>query len=198
MSQWVTVTELVPAVLQGFESLWDGAHAVVSWRLTDFADDVDFDVYRRDGPGGGFTHLHDVQITRRGGDFTLVDGASERGVTYTYRVVVIESGSAITSFETTLTTPALRLALMQNHPNPFNPSTRIGFELPRAMTANLSIYDPRGRLVVTLVEGTVAKGAREVTWDGKDARGTPVSSGVYFYQLRTGTRTFTKKLVFLK
>ncbi len=198
MSQSVTITEVVPAVLQTFESHWDGTHAVVAWRLIDFVDDVDFEVYRRDGPGRVFARLHDVQIARQGGDFTMVDGASERGVTYTYRVIVVEGGSAITSFETTITTPELRLVLMQNHPNPFNPSTRIGFELPRAMPVNLSVYDVQGNLVVTLVEGTMAKGAREVVWDGKGKRGTLVSSGVYFYQLRVGTRTFTKKLVFLK
>jgi len=49
-----------------------------------------------------------------------------------------------------------------------------------------------------LVDGTLDEGLREVTWDGKDASGSPVGSGVYFYRLTAGDKTLTKKMVFLK
>jgi hypothetical protein len=91
-----------------------------------------------------------------------------------------------------------RFFLYQNYPNPFNPSTKISFNLPGERQASLSIYNIEGRLVKTLVNGSVKGGLQSVTWDGTDARGNPVSSGVYLYRLRAGGNVMTKKMILLK
>lgn len=83
-------------------------------------------------------------------------------------------------------------------PNPFNPATTIRFRLPAAMDVNLHIYDASGRLVRTLVEGSLAAGQHAVAWNGKDERGAGVSSGVYFYSISAGELRAVEKLVLMK
>lgn len=89
------------------------------------------------------------------------------------------------------------LDLRQNSPNRFNPHTRILFVLPTRSHAQLSVFDDRGNVVCTLIDGILDADFREVTWDGKDYRGNSVSSGVYFYCLSVGGKTLTKKMVLL-
>ncbi|MCB1182646.1 endonuclease/exonuclease/phosphatase family protein [bacterium] len=74
--------------------------------------------------------------------------------------------------------------LLPNAPNPFNPSTRLFFELAAPATVELRVYDARGALVRRLDAGALAAGVHDVTWDGADDAGRPVASGVYHVQLR--------------
>jgi hypothetical protein len=90
------------------------------------------------------------------------------------------------------------LALEQNVPNPFNPTTRIRFALPAASHVNVSVFDVHGRRVATLADRSMPAGNAEVVWNGRDARGVPASSGVYFYRLAANGHTLTKKMVLLK
>jgi flagellar hook assembly protein FlgD len=87
-------------------------------------------------------------------------------------------------------------------PNPFNPRTRIAFDVSgeagAARYVHLAIYDAQGRMVRALVDGFVDAGQHSVTWDGVTVRGTGAPSGVYFAQLRTGGYTGTQKLVMLR
>jgi predicted acyltransferase (DUF342 family) len=89
-------------------------------------------------------------------------------------------------------------ALSQNHPNPFNPSTSISFALPKAGEVTLAIYNLRGQLVATLHQGAMAAGRQQMVWDGKDASGRQVASGVYVYRLEAGGFVATKKLMLMK
>ena len=70
--------------------------------------------------------------------------------------------------------------------------------MPQRTTAKLAIYSIEGKLVTTLVDDTMDPVLKEVGWDGKDAHGNQVSTGVYFYRLTAGNRTLTKKMVLLK
>jgi flagellar hook assembly protein FlgD len=90
------------------------------------------------------------------------------------------------------------VTLYQNFPNPFNPSTTIAFKLPARRDVFLSVYNAEGSLIKNLVNGSMAEGLQEVTWDGKNEQGTPVGSGVYFYQLTFENQTLTKKMVLIK
>jgi len=94
--------------------------------------------------------------------------------------------------------PGRATALEQNHPNPFNPSTTIEFTLASAGRARLDVYDVSGRHVATLVDAVLPGGRNSARWDGRDAGGNAVSSGVYFYRLVTGGRIETRKMVLLK
>lgn len=79
-------------------------------------------------------------------------------------------------------------------PNPFNPRTTIQYDLPRSSAVNLGIYDPRGRLVRTLVSGTVASGRHTAAWDGRDARGRSSASGTYIVRLVAGREVWTGRM----
>ncbi|MCP4573797.1 MAG: T9SS type A sorting domain-containing protein [bacterium] len=85
------------------------------------------------------------------------------------------------------------LTLHQNHPNPFNPTTHIIFDVPQARHTRLRIYDVRGRLVETLVDASLDVGRHDVRFDG-----TALASGIYIYRLESGTETLTRRLVLLK
>jgi hypothetical protein len=79
------------------------------------------------------------------------------------------------------------LRLEQNHPNPFNPRTRIAYEVPvGGARVLLEVFDLRGRRVRTLVDGHQEAGRRSSDWDGRDASGRAVASGTYLYRLRAG------------
>ena len=74
-------------------------------------------------------------------------------------------------------------ALNNAYPNPFNPSTTIGFSIPYSMDIVLNVYDISGRLVKTLVDETKYAGFHSCVWDGRDQNGNSVSNGLYIYKL---------------
>jgi hypothetical protein len=91
-----------------------------------------------------------------------------------------------------------RALVMQNRPNPFNPSTLIGYGLPAAGRATITIYSVRGEVVRRLLDADCPQGYGEVRWDGRDDAGQSVPSGPYFYRLQAGGVTSTKRLVLAK
>ncbi len=95
-------------------------------------------------------------------------------------------------------TPVLNTQLKGNYPNPFNPSTSISFELASAGPVTLEIYNQKGQLVTTLVNSELHAGTHSAAWNGHDANGAPVSSGVYFYRMRSGKFSSTRKMVLMK
>ncbi|MFN8179712.1 MAG: FlgD immunoglobulin-like domain containing protein [bacterium] len=95
--------------------------------------------------------------------------------------------------ETPASTPVLRI-----FPNPARQATAMALDLPRAGAARLEIFDVAGRLVRRLVDDELANGRREVRWDGRDASGAAVASGVYEVRLSAGTVHETKKLIFYR
>jgi hypothetical protein len=97
-------------------------------------------------------------------------------------------------------TPTLQTALFPNHPNPFNPRTTIRYQIGSAGLVNLTIYDTSGRRIRTLVNDvqTPRPGGFAVSWDGRNANGNPVSSGVYLYRLVTNEFSDARKMVILK
>ncbi len=98
-----------------------------------------------------------------------------------------------------MATPEAPLTLQQNHPNPFNPSTTIDYYLPEAAPVALEVYDASGRLVSRLLAGVrQERGVHSIEWRGVDDAGRTVSSGVYFYRLRAGRETLTRKMVLLR
>ena len=87
--------------------------------------------------------------------------------------------------------------LYKNYPNPFNPSTSIGFDVPISGAVDLEIIDIRGRVVETLISDHMNPGVYSVVWDGR-FNGKPASAGLYLYRLSTPNGVFIKKMTLLK
>jgi hypothetical protein len=88
--------------------------------------------------------------------------------------------------------------LYDNFPNPFNPTTKIAFELPAVSKVKLVIYDALGREVRTLTDEEHPAGYIELTWDGRNDGGIAVSSGVYFYRVMAAERNTVKKMMLMR
>ncbi len=87
---------------------------------------------------------------------------------------------------------------LSNYPNPFNPETKIVFDLPESGQVKLEIYNIKGQKIKTLLDCYMSPGRSEMQWNSKDDNGKRVSSGIYFYRLQTPTKIITKKMMLLK
>ncbi|MGD8779166.1 MAG: T9SS type A sorting domain-containing protein [Ignavibacteria bacterium] len=117
---------------------------------------------------------------------TLSDGSNNL---WRYTLALDLEDSVIPDFE-----------LCQNYPNPFNGTTNIRYSLPANTKENvrLSIYNLLGQQIRLLVNEEQEAGTYNVTWDGKDDKGKPCSSGIYFYKIKTNTLQAVKKMLFLE
>jgi hypothetical protein len=121
--------------------------------------------------------------------------APERG----YDNLCPSIGSCATAAVAEQGVPERRVVLEQNRPNPFNPTTDIRFLLPEPSPVSLRIYDEAGRLVRPLLdEKMLPAGDHGLSWNGLDAGGQRLRSGIYFYELRVNGRDHTRKMVLLK
>ncbi|HSQ58910.1 MAG TPA: FG-GAP-like repeat-containing protein, partial [Acidobacteriota bacterium] len=96
--------------------------------------------------------------------------------------------------------PPARAYLAPNRPNPFNPTTLLGFGVPGPGPADvvLRVVDVSGRVVATLVSRRLDPGYHERRWDGRDDRGRDLGSGIYFLHARIGSATLTRKLALVR
>ena len=88
--------------------------------------------------------------------------------------------------------------LCQNYPNPFNPETKIKFSLPEPNRVSIKVYNIYGQLIKILADKNFHAGYHTILWDGTDNAGNEVTSGAYFYQLKTGDIKATRKMVLLR
>jgi len=85
-----------------------------------------------------------------------------------------------------------------NYPNPFNPETTISFSLPESGFTSVKIYNLKGQVVRTLVNGDTPAGIHKVVWNGTDQNSKSVSSGMYFYSVTNAGKTITRKMLLMK
>jgi hypothetical protein len=131
------------------------------------------------------------------GSATLIIRATDSGGLFAQDTLVVTLAGLVTA----IGDPELidRFALHQNTPNPFNPTTVIRYEVPAGGgEVALRIYDATGRLIRTLADGFQVPGERTVTWDGTDAAGNPLASGIYFYRLQAPGFERSRKMVLLR
>ena len=88
--------------------------------------------------------------------------------------------------------------LHQNYPNPFNPSTVISFSLSKEEFVSIDIYDINGTHMISLFNGKKNIGTHHLNWNGRDKSGTLITTGQYFYQLRTSSSSAVMKMLFIK
>ena len=88
--------------------------------------------------------------------------------------------------------------LYGNYPNPFNPETTISFDLKDPSQVRLDIYNLKGQLICRLLDENKAAGRHSVVWDGRDAHGNCVSSGIYQTRIIAGSYQCTKRMTLIK
>ena len=111
--------------------------------------------------------------------------------------VLKSTGYYVQLSKTTASRPSA-CELYDNYPNPFNMQTVISYSLSTEANVELTIYNVLGEKVRTLVNESQAPGLRKINWDGRDDRGSEVSSGYYFYRLKADDQTYSKKMLLLK
>jgi len=128
-----------------------------------------------------------------------LDGTHDLG-SAEIRVRDAGNGAVDSTLDGLTTAPEIPVAygLGGNYPNPFNPVTRIHFDLPEPQHVTLVVYGVDGRRVTTLKNEQLPAGRHTVTWTGRDDSGERVASGIYFYRLRAGAFSRTLKMTLIK
>ncbi|MCL6097089.1 MAG: T9SS type A sorting domain-containing protein, partial [Bacteroidetes bacterium] len=131
--------------------------------------------------------------------YTFTDQPSG-GTSFSYRLKQIDNDGKFKYYDaiTVTLTPKQKAELMDNFPNPFNPSTAIKFYIPNNSDVSIKIYDVLGKEVTTLINRQAEAGYHIVYWNGKDSYGSNAASGVYIYRLTAGSFAETKKMTLLK
>ena len=101
-------------------------------------------------------------------------------------------------FKTTHAAIPENFMLYQNFPNPFNPDTKIAFDLPEATHVRIEIFNILGQHVATLVNETRSAGSYEIIWNGSDDNNQKVSSGIYLYIMQAGDYSRSAKMTLMK
>jgi len=182
---------------------WDASFrkggVVLNWSILETEAAPSFEVSRTIDGSNSWQGLPAGLVLGGGLEYSFVDSDLESGQSYRYRVEFIESDERKVLFETdAISTPVMLVALHQNSPNPFNPSTSIGFFLPQPGNVRLEIFDVNGRLIDVIANQHYTSGEHSLDWDGTDRSGASVSSGVYFYRLTTGKEALSRKMVLLR
>jgi hypothetical protein len=133
--------------------------------------------------------------SRQTWEYTGVWAPSRMQAHYEYMIrCTVDAYSGVSPADLPVTT----YSLLENYPNPFNPSTTIQYSLGRPGIVTLKIFDVTGRLVNTLLNQNMAQGIHRIGWNGKDTNGKEVATGVYFYTIQTPGSYKTAKMVLIK
>ena len=94
--------------------------------------------------------------------------------------------------------PVVATVLTGNYPNPFNPETTIRFSIKDAVPVRLEVYNLKGQMVRSLVNGEMKTGHYQVVFNGQDSTGRPLASGIYLYRLTADTYSSTRKMMLME
>jgi len=200
-----SVDNLAPAAPLGLAAMRVGGPNVdLDWSPSGMAeaDFKEFWVYRGTTSGFPTDPAHFLTSTP---DTTSTDTSADTGGMWYYKVLAVdihdnpsdESNEAFVSPVTGIgdRAPALTALTVQNYPNPFSGATDIRIGLPAASPVTIAVYDVAGRRVAARDLGVMSAGHQAVTFDGRDASGRALPSGVYFYRVTAGAETATRKIV---
>jgi hypothetical protein len=173
-----------------------GDHAVtLHWQTASETDNDHFDISRNSTLVGRVN----ANGNGTGSSYQWTENNLNNGTEYTYSVSSIDVNGAAEQIFTISATPTMNAAtiteyaLHQNYPNPFNPETSITFDVAEASQVMLTVYNPLGQTVATLVNGTVEAGRHSVSFDAAN-----LPSGLYFYRMDAGQFSAIKKMVLMK
>ena len=187
---------IIPVELTSFVGSSIDGNVVLNWKTATETNNSGFEI-QRSTDRVSFSKLAFVSgfgTTTEPKNYSYTDN-SINGGTYFYRLKQIDYNGAFAYsdiIEVEIVSPN-RFELNQNYPNPFNPSTTISYSIPQNSFVTLKIYDVIGNEVTTLVNQTQSAGKYDITFDASN-----LSNGVYFYTIKTGDFTSTKKMILMK
>ncbi|MDZ7371534.1 MAG: T9SS type A sorting domain-containing protein, partial [candidate division KSB1 bacterium] len=204
----ITYETPIAVKLAAFRASKEGQLVRISWRTENEADLAGFALHAAESEKGSFRRISCDVIPANGGqargaDYVYWDETPNAEKQW-YRLELIhldggrEWSQPIAVSALKEATDKLEFALHPSYPNPFNAQTLIRFDLPEAAETDLAIYDARGRLVAALMSGIVPAGRHEVVWDGRDAAGNSLASGVYYCRLKAAEQTMLQKVILVK
>ncbi|NIR49895.1 T9SS type A sorting domain-containing protein [candidate division KSB1 bacterium] len=188
--------------LASFDAKFNGIDGVkISWVTSREIDNLGFNILRSQSRNGDFVEINEELIdSNPEGRYEFVDRTVKAGFRYFYILEDVDiNGRKVQHGPITVDIEVPEnFELSQNFPNPFNPETKIRFQIPNADKVVIKILDMLGREVKSLVDERKKAGFHVVTWDATDNHGRKVSSGVYYYQIVSGEFRQTRKMLLLK
>jgi hypothetical protein len=198
-----SATNTLPIELLSFSaSVTSGNSVKLNWKTATEVNNYGFDIERTSG-SSGWTNIGFVAGSGNSNspkEYYFTDNNPTGGSSLSYRLKQIDVDGSYQYYDPVTVSLAVSSdpQLLQNSPNPFNPSTTIKFYIPNTSDVSIKIYDIMGREVVTLINQQTTAGYHNVYWNGKNSRGENVASGVYLYRLTAGNFSETKKMNLLK
>jgi hypothetical protein len=178
-----------------------GSDVHLKWNRVRVPDLKDYSIYRK--PSSGVTPVP-VNFLVSANDTVLTDaGAPTSALYYIVTAYDVHANQSKPSNEASVSgatgagnlPPIAALTVLQNHPNPFTGTTQLDIGLPANADVRIEMYDVAGRKVREQTLAAQKSGWRSVAFDGRDDRGRPLASGVYFYRVHAGSETVTRKIV---
>ena len=169
----------------------------LDWSVANGYESEGFHVLRSFRSDSGSERITKQAIPAGENGYTYVDRKVTHNAFYFYWLESASTGERFGPISVRVEPPR-DFSLAQNVPNPFNPTTTIRFELPKAADVTLKVFNLLGQEVRTLINGRQEAGFHTVVWDGRNTSGRAVASGVYFYHLQAGTFSKAKKMLLLK
>jgi N-acetylneuraminic acid mutarotase len=185
-----------PVELTSFTASSNGKNVTLNWSTASEINNYGFEVQRCKNENKFFTigFVNGKGTTTQNQNYTFIDNSLNSGK-YCYRLKQIDyDGSYEYSDVVEVEWRRFNSYLLeQNYPNPFNPTTKIGFGIRENSRVRLSLFNSIGEEVAILVDGEIEQGFHQVEFNAGN-----LPSGIYYYQLKTGSYTATKKLLLLK
>ncbi|MCU0642825.1 MAG: YCF48-related protein [bacterium] len=191
---------VVPVELASFDAMLKNGRVELNWTTASESNNYGFEIQRQRQPMNAWQKVGFIAgngTTTAMNSYTFTD-QPDAGGKYDYRLKQIDLNGKFQFSSTRVVIIPSKFALHQNQPNPFNPETSIGFELPVNAHVTLEIYNMLGQKIATLIDERRPAGFQKIIWNGKDDLGRQVGSGVYFYRIKSDRFEATRKLVLLR
>ncbi len=213
--------QTLPVELTSFTANAGDSKVTLLWSTASEVNNEGFAILRSTAEGGIFNEqdsyvsnnaLNGAGNSSQSIQYSWVDNSVVNGNTYWYKLVDVDVDGIRTEHGPVSATPNAidtpddpnvpHAFYLKNYPNPFNPGTRIEFDLSSYKEAevnvNLSIYNALGEKVITLFDGSVSNQVQYFNWNGQNGLGQNVPTGVYIYTLKTKERVESKKMLLMR
>ncbi|MBU1707929.1 T9SS type A sorting domain-containing protein, partial [bacterium] len=197
-----TIGGPLPVEMTTFQAFAGDEQVTLRWQTASEQDNDYFVLYKRRAGQGDFQRLAEIPghgTTSEPHDYDYVDSWVQNSVTYEYQISDVDISGRETFYEYIISaTPGRNAvptdyALYQNHPNPFNPTTEIVYDVKEAGQVTLKVFNLLGQEIATLVDAVQSAQRYHVSFDG-----STLASGVYLYTIQVNDFYATRKMVLLK